>query len=249
MKYLENKTDQYHQMASPFCFFKKPLVSWVAVLVLSPVFAGFLSLGFLSSVLFIAIVLIVSVSFLTFTKQKPASVVNNSVTEEVPESTDDLQDAVSMKQPESETMTPHKEKEEEEEEEEEELKEHQIQDYSLRSSADMLSESESFNHPSTSEDSEVDWPFQDIVYQSPDCSDGSISDEESLIEIALPSGHYVEPKEEVGPKFSSLQQSILKQHGLMELLAEINDMNEEDNLIEIDISMGSIKCSRLEIEA
>lgn len=246
MKYLENRTDQYHQMASPFCFFKKPLISWVAVLVLSPVFAGFFSFGFLSSVLLTAIVLIISTVLFTFTKQKPASVVNNSVTEEViPESTDDLQDDVSMKQPESETVTPHKE-----EEQEGESIEHQVHhDYSNRSSPDLLSESESFNHLSTSEDSEVDWPFRDIVYQSPDCSDGSISDEESLIEIALPSGHYVGHKEEVVPKFSSLQQSILKQHSLMELLAEINDMNEEDNLIEIDISMGSIKCSRFEIEA
>ncbi|KAJ0051773.1 hypothetical protein Pint_01839 [Pistacia integerrima] len=226
-------------MASPFCFFKKPLISWVAVLVLSPVFAGFFSFGFLSSVLLTAIVLIISTVFFTFTKQKPASVVNNSVTEEaIPESTDDLQDDVSMK------------KSENEEEQEGESIEHQIHhEYSNRSSPDLLSESESFNHLSTSEDSEVDWPFQDIVYQSPDCSDGSISDEESLIEIALPSGHYVGHKEEVVPKFSSLQQSILKQHSLMELLAEINDMNEEDNLIEIDISMGSIKCSRFEIEA
>ncbi|KAJ0110994.1 hypothetical protein Patl1_01830 [Pistacia atlantica] len=226
-------------MASPFCFFKKPLISWVVVLVLSPVFAGFFSFGFLSSVLLTAIVLIISTVFFTLTKQKPASVVNNSVTEEaIPESTDDLQDDVSMKQPENE------------EEQEGESIEHQIHhDYSNRSSADLLSEGASFNQLSTSEDSEVDWPFRDIVYQSPDCSDGSISDEESLIEIALPSGHYVGHKEEVVPKFSSLQQSILKQHSLMELLAEINDMNEEDNLIEIDISMGSIKCSRFEIEA
>jgi hypothetical protein len=35
----------------------------------------------------------------------------------------------------------------------------------------------------------------------------------------------------------------------MELLAELNEMNEEENLIEIDISMGSIKCPRFEIEA
>ncbi|XP_044502166.1 uncharacterized protein LOC123223137 [Mangifera indica] len=221
-------------MASTFCFFKKPLISWVSVLVLSPVFAGYFSFGFLSSILLTAIVLIISTVFFTFTKQQQTSVVKNSITKEVPESTDDLQDAVSMKQPESETVKSHKE-----EEQEGESIEHQIHDYSTRSSPDLLSESESFNNLSTSEDSEVDWPFRDIVYQSPDCSDGSISDEESLIEIALPSGHYVGRKEQVVPKFSSL----------MELLAEINEMNEEDNLIEIDISMGSIKCSRFEIEA
>ncbi|TXG55539.1 hypothetical protein EZV62_020795 [Acer yangbiense] len=135
-----------------------------------------------------------------------------------------------------------------------------LHDYS--SSPDLLSESESIDDPlSISEDSEVDWPFRDIVYQSLDCSDdGSISDEESLIEIALPSGHYVDHDQNklnhiqhkvvVGADHHFLpHESILKQHSLMDLLAELNDMNEEDNLIEIDISVGSIKCSRFEIEA
>lgn len=36
-----------------------------------------------------------------------------------------------------------------------------------------------------------------------------------------------------------LPESIFKKQGLMELLAEINDMNEDENLIEIDISVGS----------
>nr|GLL23067.1 uncharacterized protein LOC109187566 isoform X1 [Ipomoea trifida] len=63
---------------------------------------------------------------------------------------------------------------------------------------------------------------------SPHCSsDCSISDEESLIELALPSGHFL-----------GLQKPAV------DLFAEIN---EEDNMIEIDISMGSIKCSRFEI--
>ncbi|KDO41038.1 hypothetical protein CISIN_1g042205mg [Citrus sinensis] len=131
----------------------------------------------------------------------------------------------------------------------------------IHQETNFLSESDqSLNHLSSSEESEVEWPFRDIVYQSPDCSDASISDEETdLIEISLPSGHSVGHynKEEAPnnkfhlpvPDFST--PSIhLKQHGLMELLAaEINDMNEEDNLIEIDISMGSIKCPRFEIEA
>ena len=46
------------------------------------------------------------------------------------------------------------------------------------------------------------------------------------------------------------RQCMFKQRSLMELLAEINEIIiEEDNLIEIDISIGSIKCSRFEIEA
>ncbi|BBG99890.1 hypothetical protein Prudu_009731, partial [Prunus dulcis] len=96
---------------------------------------------------------------------------------------------------------------------------------------------------------EEDWSFGDNAVQSPDCSDGSISDEDSLIEIALPGGYYVGHKEQ--ESIFNLQQkrpglshqSIFQQHTLLELLAEINEMNEEENLIEIDLSMGSIKCS------
>lgn len=75
-------------------------------------------------------------------------------------------------------------------------------------------------------------------YDSYSDLDGSISDEESLIEISLPSGHLMDKHKQ---KFN--------QQSLMELLAEFNEMFEEENLIEIDISMGSIKCSRFEIEA
>lgn len=119
---------------------------------------------------------------------------------------------------------------------------------------------------STSE--EVDHTLSD------ECSDGTISDEDSLIEIALPSGHFVghnrhhhhnQNKEESNSKYnnnhnccslqqkkrelSSAHEALFNQQSLMEFLAEFNEMNEEDNLIEIDIAMGSIKCSRFEIEA
>lgn len=113
---------------------------------------------------------------------------------------------------------------------------------------------------STSEDyEEVDHTLSD------ECSDGTISDEDSLIEIALPSGHFVghnQNKEDSNSKYnncctlqqkkrelSSAHEALFNQHSLMEFLAEFNEMNEEDNLIEIDIAMGSIKCSRFEIEA
>ncbi|WRX29459.1 hypothetical protein QQP08_021946 [Theobroma cacao] len=47
-----------------------------------------------------------------------------------------------------------------------------------------------------------------------------------------------------------LPESIFKQQqDLVDFLAEINEVNEEENLIEIDISIGSIKCPRFEIEA
>lgn len=106
-------------------------------------------------------------------------------------------------------------------------------------------------------DSEVDWRFGDSISgRSPEFSD--ISDEDSLIEIALTSGQYVGHKEEETAGFNKLHKkipdlfadSILKQHNLLEFLAtDFNEMNEEDNLIEIDISIGSIKCPRFEIQA
>ncbi|CAN4110141.1 unnamed protein product [Withania somnifera] len=122
---------------------------------------------------------------------------------------------------------------------------------------DLYSESESLGGPSSSsEDSDIDWPFSGELEQSPLCSDGSISDEESLIEIALPSGQFVKDS----PKLSFHQQhqkvftdlvpeSIFQQHYLMDFLADISDVCAEDNFIEIDISMGSIKCSGFEIPA
>lgn len=44
-------------------------------------------------------------------------------------------------------------------------------------------------------------------------------------------------------------EAILKQKYLIELFAEMNEGNEEENLIEIDISMGFIKCPSFEIQA
>ncbi|XP_022985724.1 uncharacterized protein LOC111483694 [Cucurbita maxima] len=126
---------------------------------------------------------------------------------------------------------------------------------------DLLSESEcADDNFTTTEESEVEWPFFDRstaknLYRS---DDGSISDEESLIEIALPTGHYVnhksdddDDKDDMSFCFQKLSefQKLKRKKNLVELLAEINDINEEENLIEIDISMGSIKYSRFEIEA
>lgn len=127
----------------------------------------------------------------------------------------------------------------------------QLNDSLAIRSPDLFSESECIYPSSTSEDSEVDWPLE----QSPDCSDGSISDEESLIEIAIPSGRYIVGHKE-GPKHQNgyrklpnyTLNSFFKGNSLVDLLGEINEMNEEDNLIEIDISEGSIKYSRLRIE-
>ncbi|CAH1429705.1 unnamed protein product [Lactuca virosa] len=112
-------------------------------------------------------------------------------------------------------------------------------------SPDSCSESEVIDQFSctTEEDSDFDgWQFSGEVYRRPDCSDGSISDEESLIEIALPGGHYVGYQDVEEPKFCCRQRSP-------ESVLWWPEMNEEENMIEIDLSVGSIKCSRFEIKA
>lgn len=69
-------------------------------------------------------------------------------------------------------------------------------------------------------------------------------EEDSLIEIHLPKRNFsnLASAEESTQKMESelldfLSESILKQQNLMQVLSEINDMNEDESLIEIDISM------------
>ncbi|KAF5459521.1 hypothetical protein F2P56_023462 [Juglans regia] len=239
------------QMASALCCFRNPL-PWFAVLapLIFLISAGFSGLGFSSLFQLSSTVFILSAMYFTFSKHKPV-VAENREDQDIgseQESSSQMED-VSESQPESETKT----QEDKSEEGKSEIHDHLVTSPNYNS----LSESEwqYKYYLSTSEESEVEWPFRDQkLDQSPDCSDGSISDEESLIEIALPSGQYVGHNEvmktkdkkqhEKVPDFS--QESIFQPRCLMELLSE---MNEEDNLIEIDISMGSIKCSRFEIEA
>ncbi|KAH0929040.1 hypothetical protein HID58_014767 [Brassica napus] len=83
---------------------------------------------------------------------------------------------------------------------------------------------------------EISTSTDDIV-RNKDEEEGTIPDEESLIELSLPSGHYV------GQQFSTM--TVHQDFGHIQLLAE----SEDDNLIEIDISIGSIKCSRFQFKA
>jgi len=125
------------------------------------------------------------------------------------------------------------------------IEEHRLQD-DLLSDYSLPSDSESSGGSILGESFEMDQKGN----QSEDISDSFASDddyegedeEDSLIEINLPSSHHFpdlneDPKQKL---HSKLPDSIFKQQGLMELLAEFNDMNEDENLIEIDISMGSI---------
>ncbi|XP_056850004.1 uncharacterized protein LOC108825353 [Raphanus sativus] len=77
----------------------------------------------------------------------------------------------------------------------------------------------------------------DEIVTDKDEDDGTIPDEESYIELSLPSGHYV------GQHFS--KKTGHQDFGLIQLLAEY----EDDNLIEIDISVGSVKCYTFQIKA
>ncbi|PIN20366.1 hypothetical protein CDL12_06957 [Handroanthus impetiginosus] len=119
-------------------------------------------------------------------------------------------------------------------------------------SHDLYSESESMDQYSSSSSeyhsSDIEWPYN--MGQRLDCSDDSISDEESLIEIAIPTGQFVSPEKDLklnlkccklSKDFSDDQETIFEKDNF--LADYINEMNEEDNLIEIDIYMGSIKYS------
>ncbi|KAK9663971.1 hypothetical protein RND81_14G010200 [Saponaria officinalis] len=102
-------------------------------------------------------------------------------------------------------------------------------EYCLLTASDALTDSESITHTTSH------------------CSDGSISDED-LIEIELPTGHYVDSEKWYGiqQKWSDCSlESHFRQQNWIEML---NEMNEE-NFIEIDLCMGSIKCSRFAIQA
>nr|VDC96325.1 unnamed protein product [Brassica rapa] len=77
--------------------------------------------------------------------------------------------------------------------------------------------------------------------------DGAIPDDESLIELCLPSGHYV-GHHNTSKKNNLYINNKVQDVRLFDIFAEFNDFIEEDNLIEIDISIGCIKYSRFEIK-
>lgn len=133
-------------------------------------------------------------------------------------------------------------------------------------SVDLTSETES----STDDDSgssdqnlEMNWMVsgnhveQNIteILSDDSTSDDDDDEEEGLIEITIPGtpGVSEEPKANIVQSINLgnfLPESIFRQQDLVELLmAEMNEANEEENLIEIDISIGSIKLPSFEIEA
>ncbi|KAK7387167.1 hypothetical protein VNO78_27724 [Psophocarpus tetragonolobus] len=129
------------------------------------------------------------------------------------------------------------------------VQEHRLQD-DLQSDFSIPSDSKSSDGSIMGESFEMDhYGNQNENTSDSLASDDSYEEEEeeedSLIEINLPSGHFSDlsedPKQKLQSELPDFQpDSIFKQQGLMELLSEINDMNEDENLIEIDISLGSI---------
>ncbi|KAI4308528.1 hypothetical protein L6164_031589 [Bauhinia variegata] len=230
-------------MHSCLCLFKNPQ-SWIAPLALLLIFSSFLLVGF-GFISFLSTFLLVVLSTILFlvSNHKAVPIDKEKVLSSEEGSSDQRENLAPNPIPKTETST-----EVNEAQEEKEVKDCVV-NYST-TSPDLLSESECQDQLSTSDDSDVDWPFSyGNANQSPFYSDGSISDEDSLIEISLPNGHYVDQQKEEQKFNFSLQQkkrqelsaeSTFSQQSPMEFLAESNDMNEEENLIEIDISMGSI---------
>ncbi|TKY47884.1 hypothetical protein E2542_SST29945 [Spatholobus suberectus] len=242
------KSKVAYQMLSCFCIFRNITPSWImAPLALLLLFSSYKLLGFMffSLLLTSLAVLLSTVLYMWKHKAVPGDELAEgnglslSTASEEKRPTHGRESIAPTPMHKSEAVTQGKESQEE-----------QVSD---DESAPTESECQEVLLLSTSEDYEVD--------HTPECSDGTISDEDSLIEIALPSGHFVghHQKEESNSKYNncSLQQkkrelsaeALFNQQSLMEFLAEFNEMNEEENLIEIDITMGSIKYSRFEIEA
>lgn len=240
------------QICSSFLMSKLSLLC-VAVLVPSLVFTCFLGFGVFSVILTVPILILSTTFLVTFSKkEKQIFAVENSVKEENP-----ICDPISnlhenepeeRLQPEQENVASNA------------AAVQQSEVGLIDEPADFLSDNESSGDSVSNENFELDWMRCNNLDQNGETSSDSVSedDEDSLIEIAIPGSDSTsslsdeEPKQKVMqsnnlPDF--LPESFIKQQDLLELFTDINEVNEEENLIEIDISMGSIKCSRLEIEA
>jgi len=83
-------------------------------------------------------------------------------------------------------------------------------------------------------------PSDDNDYDYDDYEVEDEDEENNLIEIHLPSRNLSNLGDESMQKLESrpdfISESIFNQQSLMQLLAEMNDMNDDENLIEIDIS-------------
>ncbi|XP_062018398.1 uncharacterized protein LOC133734797 isoform X2 [Rosa rugosa] len=189
--FMELKNILEDQMATPLWFFRFPpplIVVLAPLLILVGLILGF---GFYS-IFLTSITLIFSTLFFTCSKQKPI-LLERLVEEKVVLKSDNESASIQDKEVQEASMN-------------NEAPKYLVAAQS--STPNLVVESACLDDLSTSEESEVlDWPFGDNVDQSPDFSDGSISDEKSLIEISLPDGYYVGHDKEEESIFS-LQQKM-----------------------------------------
>ncbi|GLU23931.1 hypothetical protein SLE2022_399050 [Rubroshorea leprosula] len=219
--------------------FKTPLL-WAAFLLPCILFTSFLSFEF-SPLLFTVPFLISSTIFILRVIKKKKKRVDLS---DIPDSQNLLEDEVAEK---VEPLIPETVPEYQASKGDDKgnnINEHHVE------STQIPTDSESSDDSETSRNLELNWMLDQNQEISNDDS-VSVDDEDGLIEIAIPGTDSIddlseEPKQNP-PSF--LPESIFRQQDLDELLVEMNEVNEEENLIEIDISMGSIKCSRFEIKA
>ncbi|KAJ8754997.1 hypothetical protein K2173_015509 [Erythroxylum novogranatense] len=124
-----------------------------------------------------------------------------------------------------------------------------VDEYQVEST-EFPSDGESSDGFVASENFELGWMCSRNIGESKEMSESSCSDEDdeddNLIEISLPKKNGVNINEESKQQLQSslpdyFTESIFRQQGLVEILEEIEDVIEEDNLIEIDLSMGFIK--------
>ncbi|KAF9666529.1 hypothetical protein SADUNF_Sadunf16G0238500 [Salix dunnii] len=229
-------------------YFSKPLLLCVSVFVASLVSTCFLLFGISTYLITISVLFLSTIFIVTFSKKKvavvsssaeaespicrPQSMLENEVVEELNPEVEPIIECDASQQ--SDVCDMH---------------EYRVEP------TDFPSDSDSSDDFSAGENFELSWRCSENVGQSIAVSESSISendvdeDGDGLIEISLPQNNSVDSDEESKKKsVSNSPESILRQQGLMELFAEITEVNEEENLIEIDLSMGSIKSSKFKIE-
>ncbi|KAJ6751806.1 hypothetical protein OIU85_002241 [Salix viminalis] len=220
-------------------FFSKPLLLCVSVFVASLVSTCFLLLGISTYLITVSVLLLSTIFIVTFSKKKVA-VVSSSAEAESPTCRPDQsmleKEVIHFDASQQSDVC--------------DMHEYQVEP------TDFPSDSDSSDDFSAGENFELSWRCSENVGQSIAVSESSISEDDvdedgdGLIEISLPQNSSVDFDEESKKKSASNSpESILRQQGFMELFTEITEVNEEENLIEIDLSMGSIKCSKFEIEA
>ncbi|KAG8658373.1 hypothetical protein MANES_03G140566v8 [Manihot esculenta] len=228
-------------ISSPKCFIKLSLLC-VAVFVPSLIFVCFLTYGFSPFLVSISILLVSTTLILTFSKIRMITVGNPTRDDEVSMCSPKnplVKEGEKMLNPEVEAVTQCNGAQQNEVTDNHEYQVEPTDFPSASESGDDFSESENFR---------LNWLSFNNMGKNVAISESSFSsdnneDEDNLIEISFPDNISVELNEELEEKLQTefLPESIFRQDGLMELLADMNEVNEEDNLIEIDLFMGSIK--------